>query len=189
MRCLFVTVFIACILASCNTNYVPKPTGYLRFDPPEVNYIELNMSELPYKFMISQVASIELPPADSKENWMNIDYPALNAKIYCTCHDITPQTLPEHAEECRKLVSRTVKQASAINEKQYENSTNKVFAILFEIEGETPSPVQFLITDSIHHFFRGALYFQSPSNLDSLAPYTEFISNDVLELIQTFEWN
>jgi gliding motility-associated lipoprotein GldD len=148
----------------------------------------MNFSELPYKFMISSRAIVEMPPTDSAEYWINIDYQKFNAKIYCSYQTITPQSLPEHTDECRKLVSRTVEKATAINEKAYENDGGRVYGTLFDIEGRTASPLQFMLTDSVLHFFRGALYFQCEPNIDSLAPYIDYLRKDVIELIQTFEW-
>lgn len=138
--------------------------------------------------MISQYAVVEIPHVEKKEFWINIDYHKFNAKIYCSYQTVAPQSLSERAEECRKLISRTVKQAFAINEKGYENDKSKVYGTLFEIEGETASPIQFMLTDSVSHFFRGALYFQCEPNIDSLAPYIDYLRNDVIELIQSFEW-
>jgi gliding motility-associated lipoprotein GldD len=155
---------------------------------PPARYNQLALNELPYKFMISQYATVEMPPADSAEFWINIDYQKFDAKIYCSYQTIAPQSLAEHTGECRKLVSRTVKQAFAINEKEYENDRNRVYGTLFEIEGETASPIQFMLTDSVSHFFRGALYFQCEPNADSLAPCIDYLRNDIIEMIQSFEW-
>ncbi|MDR0835809.1 MAG: gliding motility protein GldD [Tannerella sp.] len=181
-------VFITFLIDSCSNNYTPKPLGYLRFDPPPPSYTPLVLNELPYKFMISQYASVEMPPQDSAEFWINIDYQKFNAIIYCSYQGITPHSLPEYADECRKLVSRTVKHAVAINESVYEKDKGKVYGTLFEIEGETASPIQFMLTDSISNFFRGALYFRCEPNTDSLAPYIDYLRKDVMELIQSFEW-
>jgi gliding motility-associated lipoprotein GldD len=160
----------------------------MRFDPPVESYTLLDLNELPYRFLISKYAMVQMSPSDSAEYWINIDYHEFNAKIYCSYRRITPYSLSAHIGECRKLVSRTVKQALAINEKEYENGSNKVYGTLFEIEGETASPIQFMLTDSVSHFFRGALYFQCRPNVDSLAPYINYLRNDVTELIQSFEW-
>jgi gliding motility-associated lipoprotein GldD len=189
----FAYIFISAIsiiylINSCSNNYTPKPYGYLRFDAPPASYIPLALGELPYKFMISQYATVEMPPFDSAEFWINIDYQKFDAKIYCSYQTIIPQSLAEHTDECRKLISRTVRQAFAINEKEYENDRNRVYGTLFEIEGETASPIQFMLTDSVSHFFRGSLYFQCDPNVDSLAPCIDYLRNDVIELIQSFEW-
>jgi gliding motility-associated lipoprotein GldD len=146
------------------------------------------MDELPCGFNIPTQTAVEMPPKDSSPYWLNIDYPTLHAKIYCSYQPITPRTFHEHEDECRRLVERTVRNADAISEKVYENKEHHVYGSLFLIEGETPSPIQFMLTDSASRFFRGALYYKDGSNADSLAPVTEYIKKDIIELIQSFYW-
>ena len=176
------------ILSSCIGNSTPKPKGFLRIEPPEVQYVLFNENELPYTFSVSQYATIELPPADSATYWINIDYPEFDAKIYCSYINITAGTLDEHVEECFKLAERAARNVAVITKKSYENKDNNVYGTLFLLEGESPSPVQFMLTDSAMHFFRGALYYKYKTNADSIAPVTEYIKNDIVELIQTFYW-
>ncbi|PIV58809.1 MAG: gliding motility lipoprotein GldD, partial [Bacteroidetes bacterium CG02_land_8_20_14_3_00_31_25] len=50
------------------------------------------------------------------------------------------------------------------------------------------SNIQFYVTDSIRHFVRGALYFETKPNKDSLAPIINFIEQDVTHLVETLRW-
>ena len=59
---------------------------------------------------------------------------------------------------------------------------------MFNIEGPAASPFQFYLTDSTHHFLRGALYFKSEAKPDSLKPMIEFMKTDIIEMINTFAW-
>ncbi len=188
MRNIALLLLFICMSLSCRNNHTPKPKGYLRIDPLETKYTALNLNELPYGFNISTQTIVEMPSKDSSLYWLNIDYPDLHAKIYCSYQAITPQTLSEHENECRRLTERTVGNADAINEKRYENKEHDVYGTLFLIEGETASPIQFMLTDSTSGFFRGALYYAYGSNADSLAPVTEYIQKDIAELIQSFYW-
>ena len=182
-----ILVFIS-IMCSCTGNYTPKPKGFLRIEPPTAHYVIFDEAELPYSFSVSSQAIIELPPTDSAALWMNIDYPELNAKIYCSYQQISESTLKDHMEESYRLAERAAGNAAAITEKFFENDDLNVFGALLLIEGESPSPVQFMLTDSITHFFRGALYFKHKTNADSVAPVTNYIKGDITELIQTFYW-
>jgi gliding motility-associated lipoprotein GldD len=146
------------------------------------------MNELPYGFNISTQTVIEMPSKDSSLYWLNIDYPALHAKIYCSYQAITPQSFREHEEESRRLMEHTVRNADAIGEKLYENKERQVYGFMFRIEGTTASPIQFILTDSTTGFFRGALYYKCGTNADSLAPVTEYLQKDITELIQSFYW-
>ena len=183
----FIIIFIS-TLSSCTKSYTPKPKGFLRIEPPAAQYVNFDEAELPYAFSVSQYTSIELPPTDSAAHWINIDYPNFDAKIYCTYMQIAPHTLKGHTEDCIKLAERVAGNAIAITEMYYENKENNVYGTLFLIEGNTASPAQFMLTDSISHFFRGALYYKYKSNADSIAPVTGYLKNDISELIQTFYW-
>ena len=44
---------------------------------------------------------------------------------------------------------------------------------------ESASPLQFMLTDSVSHFFRGALYYDCIPNADSLAPVTRYLKQDI----------
>ena len=180
-------VFIA-MLSSCTRTYTPKPKGFLRIEPPAAQYTIFDEAALPYAFSFSRYAIIERPPTDSALYWVNIDYPSFNAKIYCSYIQITPQTLNEHTEDCIRLAERVARNADAITEKYYENIDNNVYGTLLIIEGESASPVQFMLTDSTKHFFRGALYYKDKPNMDSIAPVTDYIKSDITELFQTFYW-
>ena len=184
---LIILVFVS-IIYSCTGNYTPKPKGFLRIEPPTAQYFIFNEAGLPYSFSVSSQAVIELPPIDSAAYWINIDYPHFNAKIFCNYQQITTATLKEHTDECFKLAERAAGNTSFIAENFYENKELNVFGELLLIEGESPSPVQFMLTDSTKHFFRGALYYKNKTKTDSIAPVTDYIKRDITELIQTFCW-
>lgn len=115
-------------------------------------------------------------------------YPSLNAKIYCSYQPVTRRMLPELEQDCRELIERTASRADKIDMKMYEDASKEVYATVFFIDGQSPAPVQFLITDSVSRFFRGALYYDCKPNADSLAPVTQYLRQDIVELIQSFEW-
>ena len=176
--------FVSCIDAGST----PKPRGFYRIELPQARYSDFSLADLPYSFHVSQFVTVELPDSANSANWINLTYPTLNATIYCSYHRITPASLYELESESRELVSRTVRNADAISEQMYENPGIHVYGTLFRIKGETASPVQFMLTDSLTRFFRGALYFNCKPNVDSLAPVTRYLDNDVIELIQSFQW-
>ncbi len=59
---------------------------------------------------------------------------------------------------------------------------------IVELDGYVPSQFQFYTTDSVNHFFRGALYFNTKVQNDSLAPAIEFVKQDIMNLLNTLEW-
>lgn len=182
---LFFMFFLLCI--SC-TEYTPKPRGYFRIEPPQARYQPLPLDSLPYGFNVSQLVTVELPPQGSPEGWINLSYPSLGVKVYCSYLPVTRKTLQTAEMESRSLVSRQAKQANAVKEQAYSNPDEKVYGSLFLLDGESASPVQFMLTDSSSNFFRGALYYDCVPNADSLAPLTDYLRKDIIELIQSFSW-
>lgn len=186
-----IPVVLLCFIGICFScsEFTPKPRGYMRIEPGAPYYQQLLLDDLPYTFDVSSLAMVELPPVNDPEGWINIDYPSLNAKIYCSYLSISPQTFPEVERESRRLMEMQVRHTQKIVEREYENVAGEVYGSLFEAEGDSPSPVQFMLTDSLSRFFRGALYYEVRPNADSLAPVTVYLREDIMHLIQSFRWN
>ena len=85
-------------------------------------------------------------------------------------------------------VKNHITKADAINEQVINNQKNKVYGILYDLKGNTASAVQFYVSDSVHHFLRGSLYFASEPDADSLAPVIEFFREDMIHIIETLKW-
>ena len=114
-------------------------------------------------------------------------YPQLGAQIYCTFFSVNKENLRVRAEESRKLAFAQIK-ASGIKEYAYDNPLQNVYGIVYKIDGNVTSPSQFVLTDSVSSFFRGALYFDSEPNQDSIAPVLAYINRDIQMLIESFRW-
>lgn len=186
MKRLLPLIVLLGLCVAC-ADYTPKPRGYMRIEPGTPHYVPLPLDDLPYQFAVSRLTTVELPPAGSPQGWINIAYPSLGARIYCSYLPITKAKLEEVERETLSLLSRQSK-ADGVLEQTYENGADQVYGSLFILEGEAVSPIQFMLTDSVSRFFRGALYYEMRPNVDSLAPVTLYLQDDIIELIQTFRW-
>ena len=74
--------------------------------------------------------------------------------------------------------------AEAITEQPYGNPEHKVYGILYDIKGDAASPIQFMLTDSVHHVLRGALYFDAVPNKDSIAPVLNYVRKDIIRMLR-----
>jgi len=174
-------------LVSCNQDYLPKPTGYFRIDLPEKKY-QIYDKECPYKFEYpTYFTAIKSDQKDAEPCWLNLSYPSFKVKIHLSYKEVSGN-ISNLLEECRTLVYKHDIKADAINETIYSDSINKVYGTLYEIKGNAASNIQFYLTDSIRHFVRGALYFETKPNKDSLAPIINFIEQDVTHLVETLRW-
>jgi gliding motility-associated lipoprotein GldD len=162
--------------------------GQLRIDLPRAEYQMLDEPDMPYGFEVSRLSEIELPPTDSASNWLNIVYRTFNAKIYCSYHRITPATLATYTDECRRITEAVFDKGGDVMVYPFSDDERKVHAVLYAIVGNAPSPMQFMVTDSLANFFRGALYYEYKVNLDSIRPVTDYLIDDAVQLLQTFRW-
>lgn len=189
-RHLFLIIFtLSFTLAACTSDYVPKPKGYNRINLPPHTYVSLP-DTFPYWFEYSKHAEIyKDTSARSERYWLNVYYPEYIANIQLTYKPINnnEQKLEQLLEDAYRLTANHQIKASAINENIVATPSGKK-ALVAELTGEVPSQFQFYITDSTHHFLRGALYFRTATKNDSLAPIIEYIKVDIIHMLNTLEW-
>ena len=185
MLTLALTVFLAGM--GCKRNYTPKPRGYLRVEFPEKQYVLFD-STCPFRFAYP-VYSRVVPDTDynTEPCWVNIDFPAFDGIIHISYKEIRGN-LYEYIEDSRSLVYKHTIKADAIKETVYSNERADVYGILYDIKGNAASSLQFYLTDSNRHFLRGSLYFNVQPDKDSLAPVIAYFKEDIVHLIESFEW-
>lgn len=179
----FVALAVAFTLASCTT-YTPKPVGYFRIELDNKVYDTARIKEpvtFEYPSNVSRIVQ------KSGDDFFDIVYPKYNARIYCSYKDIE-NNFYEISEDSRNFVYKHVIKADAITEQPFENHEREIYGLLYQIKGNAASQVQFLLTDSVKHFLRGALYFNNRPNKDSIAPVAEYITEDIVRIMETAEW-
>ncbi len=186
-----IVVLLVFILAtlSCEQPYSPKPKGYFRIDLPEKAYVDYD-STFPYQFQYPVYASVTNDPHSPNEKyWVNIEFKQFNATLHLSYKEVEGNLI-EYLEDAHMLVTKHIPKADAIDDSLIENRDRQVFGLTYKIEGSNAaSPYQFFVTDSASHFVRGALYFNSRPNNDSLQPVINFLVDDIEHLINTLHWN
>ncbi len=125
----------------------------------------------------------------SERHWVEIYYPELKANIHITYKKVLgkDEILKELLNDAYNLTSKQQIKANAIDEVITKTPSGKT-AVIAEISGEVPSQFQFTMTDSSKNFLRGALYFNTRVQNDSLAPAIEFMKKETMHLINTLQW-
>ncbi len=176
------------IMVSCRDNYTPKARGYHRITFPEKEY-QTYKSNCPFNFEYPVYGTITVDSSrHSQPCWLNIVFPDYDGKIHLSYKKLDDD-LSNYIEDSRTLAYKHTIKAEAINEKNYQDNNRNVYGILYEIKGNVASSAQFFVTDSNKHFIRGALYFETHPNKDSLAPVINFFKKDIIHLIETLNWN
>lgn len=188
-------ILIIFLFIGCKEKYTPKPRGYFRIEFPDKSYHSLQQ-KFPYRFDVPDYSIITQDRFNpDKTNWINVSIPANKAEIHISYYDLKNQKEPsrvllnEFMEETRKLAYKHSIKADIIQEQVFMNPANDVYGLIYRIEGNAASPLQFFLTDSTSHFLRGALYIREVPNVDSLQPVINFLEPDVIHLIETTTWN
>lgn len=184
-----IIVYILSIsIASCggtdDIDYYPKPDGFMRLDFPESIY-ERYESECPYSFELPDYMVVKDKDSSCHKD---IIFDRFNGMINLTYMTLD-SNLPVNIELSRKLAYEHSRFADAIEEAVYLNPDNDTYGLRYNIIGNTASPYQFYVTDSINHFLRGALYFNAAPNYDSIRPTLDYVVKDIDNLIETIQWD
>ncbi|WP_285009997.1 gliding motility lipoprotein GldD [Pedobacter faecalis] len=182
------TLVVIILFASCwGEDYSPKPRGYFNIEFPKKQYRQFDQG-CAFTFDYPVYGSVE---ADSRDRpcWYNLVFSRFNGRLHLTYYDVTSKAEFESlAEDARTFAFKHTVKANAIDQKLINYPDKRVYGIYYAIEGNTASSIQFFLTDSAKHYFRGALYFSERPQFDSIQPVVEFIRVDIDRLIETFKW-
>jgi gliding motility-associated lipoprotein GldD len=179
-------LFAIWLFSGCGEAPEPKPYGYFRIDLPEPSYKPLH-TDCPFQFDINSAAIWE--PHREANCWGDVYYPNIKARIQFTYKEIDgPETRDKLLKEAQDLAFRHTVVADGIREREFENTTGNVYGRVYQMVGNAASNTQFYLTDSTSHFLRGALYFYSQPNADSLRPVNAFMFDEIVQLVESLEW-
>lgn len=182
--------FITLLLVACDNDdevYSPRPRGFPRIDFPTKAY-ELYDGECPYVFEIPKYTRIVKDKHNGAEPcWLNLEFPQFKATIHLSYKAVN-KNIGQYLNDSHEFANKHQIKATGLEEIPILRDSAKVYGLIFDISGNTASNLQFYMTDSTQHFLRGALYFNSVPNIDSLKIVIDFIKKDVLHLINTTRW-
>ncbi|MFA9205372.1 MAG: hypothetical protein ACEQR6_01705 [Burkholderiaceae bacterium] len=186
---LFFCIFF---LAACNSPYTIKYKGYSKLFFPKKSYQAFDQVSAPYSFEYPRYAVIEENvnkerTSIQKGKWLNIRFPGQAATIYVSYLAMQAKQLDTLIRDAYTFANNHNNMASSIADSVFRNAQG-VEGVFFTIGGEVATPYQFFVTDSTHHFFRGALYYDATPNQDSLTPVNAFLLEDIQHILNTFRW-
>ena len=208
--CLFLLLIGA--LFACNSTYSHKKKAYFNIELPQHEYRVFDTLGYPYSFEYPVYARVVRDSTffDAKpENdyWVNIDFPKFNARIFLSYKIIGGKVvfkkqLPNGSfidsvginqfdllvNDAFKLTNKNSEIATSISD-SFITTPNNINGVFFKVGGNAATAKQFFLSDSVHHFIRGALYFSATPNADSLKPVHDFLQKDIFHMINTFKWN
>lgn len=185
---------IIAFFASCDEPVIsPKPRAFPKIDFPEKGYKTFDTPFCDLTFNMPAYAEIQqdkfyFGKEAPNSCWFDIFTPQFASKIHCSYVPLDEKnTLDKMRNDAFKLAGQHNVKANYIDELPI-NRPDGTFGMVFDIEGEVASPFQFYMTDGKDHFLRGSLYFNAQSRPDSLAPVLDFVKTDIMELVNTLQW-
>lgn len=191
MQRIFPVVFsLTLIFVSCTNRdtHTPKPRGFQRIEFPTHNYVRFH-NPCNYSLAIPAYSKmIKDNSPNAEECWYNLNYLPFNATLHLSYKQvINRDTLFKLINDSRTMVYKHVNKADEIIENYISDSDfNGVF---YELNGATATNAQFYVTDSLNHFLRGSLYFNTHTDNDSIYPVLEYLKNQVLYSIKSLNWD
>lgn len=186
-----ICIYSYLVLSSCGNDdaiSIPKPQGYFRIDFPAKEYSRFRDS-CPFSFEYPSNYAQVIPDNDKNAEpcWKNIVFHNFGAEVNLSYKQVN-KNLDKFLDDSWTLATRHQIKASGMKETIIRRDSAKVYGLVFDIQGNSASFLQFYLTDSTHNFLRGALYFYARPNYDSLSPVTIFIRKDIEHMIATFQW-
>ena len=203
---------IFCILfIACNSTYVSKKRGYFNIELPKRSYQKFDTAGFPYSFEYPSYAQIVKDSTFFDKNpenpyWINIDFPQFHSRIFLSYKAIGGKALykikmanGQYADSLgTNVFEKMVNDAFTLTNKNnvVSNSINDslihtpngISGVFFKVGGNAATSKQFFLSDTIHNFIRGALYFDVTPNADSLKPVQDFLQADMHHMINSFRW-
>jgi gliding motility-associated lipoprotein GldD len=197
MRVFTLLIVALLFFAACGDNhdYSPKPRGYFRIVFPKKEYQVYN-SNYPFTFLYPKYAVMEkdtqtriAPKLLNMNQLINMQFPQENGTLHLSYETITSKKVfDELVEDAHKFAFKNTVKATDIDQGNINIPAQKVYGIYYTIGGNAASSVQFFLTDSVKHYLRGALYFNTEPRLDSIQPVLNFVKQDINVMIKSFRW-
>jgi len=177
---------------ACNSVYTPRPRGYFRINFPQHQYQAFDKPDYPYSFeyplyakIIRDTSFFEVKPENPY--WINVDFPQFHARIYISYKQIGVNSFDKLKDDAFKMTYKHTYKATSIDDSLMVTPLG-VTGFFFNVGGNAATAKQFYVSDSVKHFLRGALYFDTTPNEDSLGIVNQFLQEDMKHLINTLKW-
>ena len=196
---LFLVAFLFMVSFACQPERIPipKPRSYPKVVFPNKTNIAFDKDYCQFTFehpdyLIFERDSTFLNQKAKHMCWFNLNCPQLNGTLHFTYTDI-------RGENAEALLFDAIRDAYELTEKHnlkansrtstiLSDTSRQLYGIKYEVGGNVASPHHFVLTDSVQHALWVALYFYSTPNADSMQPVIDFMHEDIVHLIETFQW-
>ncbi|WP_194851462.1 gliding motility lipoprotein GldD [Nonlabens antarcticus] len=182
LKIIFIFLLLT-VLSSCGENEtVPKPNAQLALQYAAATYKTVD-TDCSYSIEVNDKVVVI-----SKDDCsMTLTYPDMDATVFLN-HRVVDTNLRQLLIDGQKLSYTHNQMADAISENPYVNPDRKAYGMLYQVEGNAASNVQFYVTDSTRNFLTASLYFNREPYYDSILPAVEYVKQDMIKMMESLKW-
>jgi gliding motility-associated lipoprotein GldD len=189
---IFSTLLFSVLFIACEPTFIPKPVGFNEIQLPAHEYEIWDDGIKPYLFEKNKAAVVNdyiTRVIRKEDHYVVVDYPTLGGKCY-----LTYKSIGNNIDTLNSLIMNSFRLADGHNVKASGMDSKVIstkkghYAVSILLEGEVSSQYQFYLHDSTSNFIRAALYFETATKNDSLAPVIDYVKEDMNHIINSIEW-
>lgn len=173
---------------ACKKTSYPRPLAYPRIDYPADQYKKYGNTESPVSFEYPSYVTLTDKHLE-KENWMNLRFDQYSATLYLSFSEVPLAKCKTMLLEKERIAYEQAIDASKVRKEEFEPTDHQFVGYFYLTDGNTPCPIQFLLSDRRGKFFQGSLLFDLTVNRDSLGNVVDGMAKDVRHLVETFRFN
>lgn len=117
-------------------------------------------------------------------------YEAYGATLYCSVGNAS------NSDELDRLMAKRMERImldagkNKLETYKYQSEPRKCSAsVFYDLQGNSPTPIHFIATDSVSHVVAGVVVLDSIVNYDSIAPILDYLNYDVGRLVNSLNFN
>ena len=178
----FLIVVSIIFFASCGDEILIKPAAKLRLQYPLPSYKKV-LLDCPFEFDKNVIATL----VEKNNCNVNLQYAQMKATVYLSYQKVDNNIEALLADAQKLTYDHTIK-ANEIFEQPRQDTLHKVYGMFYMINGDAATQSQFYVTDSLHHFITGSLYFDAKPNYDSIFPAVVYLRDDIRRIMESIQW-
>ncbi len=195
--CLILVLFLSAVACQPERIPIPKPRSYPKVEFPKKNTTTFDKDYCQFSFEHPDYFRFERDSTYLNQKakhmcWFNLHCNELNSTLHFTYTDIRGENAEEllfdAISDAYELTEKHNLKANSRTSTILSDTTRQLYGIKYDVGGNVASPHHFVLTDSVQHALWVALYFYSAPNADSMRPVIDFMHEDIIQLIETFQW-
>ncbi len=162
---------------------IPRRKAYPRIEIPDSTYH--SDAGLPYSLQINDSARGNVTRSDSRDRWVDVEYPAHNAVIYYTFSTVAPAELASAIDNRSERIALNLggREAEILS---FATPYSLDCEVVVDNQGAGATPVQFLATDHEGLVVSGAAHIKGDKmSIDSIAPVVDMLRRDIVHSLKT----